>query len=132
MNSYIYLTENKKIKNPLIDKNKCNILEFHGSLDTIDFERQTTNFNNLIDSFLDYKIVFNEIWYGKFHNVLKEIRTTFVVKSQCGNIYWYKYEAISPGGMQNKLYICGDEFKLTNWLAFTNQERTTILQKYNL
>ena len=130
--THVYLTEKKKLKNPLSDNEKCNIQSYHGPIESINLERQTKNHIALINSFLEHNIVLSEIWYGKFLNAVKEVRTTFIVKSECGNVFWYKYESLSPGGMQNKVYICGDEFKLTSWLELSREERHLILQKYNL
>ena len=131
MEKFIYLSEKKKIRNPLSYPEKCNIISYYGELnEDIDFEHQLTNYNNICKSLEPFNIKFNEIWYGKFTNSINQIRSQFLLKSEDGRIYWQKYEAMAPGGCQNKIYIDGVEYKTTNWLLEMSElERTNIINK---
>jgi hypothetical protein len=119
---YIYLTDKKKIKNPIFDTNKCDIKAYHGPIDDLDFEHQTNNYLNLTKSLEPFNIKLTVIWYGKF-NVN---RSHFVVKSDDGNFYWQKYEGMSSGSGQNRIFIKGNQYKTTKWLSYTQEERENI------
>jgi hypothetical protein len=130
VDKFIFLTEKKKIKNPLFDPEKCDVYSYYGNLDNIDFEHQKTNYNNICDSLKEYNIKFNEIWYAKFRNSVNQIRSHFLVKSEDSRIFWHKYEALAPGGCQNKIYIDGIEYKTTKWLLeMSDLDRGNIINK---
>jgi hypothetical protein len=125
---YIYLNSSKKIANPLYSDEKSDVFSFHGGLENIDFEHQATNYQNIIKSLEPFNIKFNEIWYAKFTNSVNQIRTHFLVKSEDGRVFWHKYEAMAPGGCQNKIFIDGKQYFLSQWLkGFSNQDREEII-----
>ena len=124
---YIFLSDNKKIKNPIYEKNRCNIFSYQGKLDNIDFEYQTNNFELISESLKPFNIYFDHIWYGKFTNSSEKTKTHFLVKSADNLVYWLKYEGMAPGSGQNKIFINGNEFKTTYWLELSHLDRQEVI-----
>ncbi len=124
---YIYLTDKKKIKNPIYDTNRCNIKAYQGPINDFDFEHQTNNYLNLAKSLEPFNIKLTDIWYGKFTDDCNSNKSHFVVKSEDGNFYWQKYEGMSYGSGQNRIFIKGNQYKTTKWLSCTQEERENIL-----
>ena len=126
---YIQLSKKKKLKNPLYDQAKCDIVAFYGPIQEIDFEHQAKNYQTISESILPFGYVLQTIWYAKFTNDVREIRSHFIVKSEENGVYWQKYEAFAPGGSQNKLYFYGNEIKTTTWLNMSLEERGNFIDE---
>lgn len=126
---YIQLSKKKKLKNPLYDQAKCDIIAFYGPIHEIDFEHQAKNYQTISESILPFGYVLQTIWYAKFTNDVREIRSHFIVKSEENDVYWQKYEASAPGGSQNKLYFYGKEIKTTSWLVMSLEERRNFIDE---
>tara|TARA_B100001093_G_C25990616_1_gene661311 strand:+ start:26 stop:427 length:402 start_codon:yes stop_codon:yes gene_type:complete len=127
---YIFLTANKKITNPIYSSNRCDIFSYHGDVSNIDFEYQTKNYQNINQTLEPFNTKLKEIWYGKFTNSVGQIRSQFLVKSENGRVFWHKYEAMAPGGCQNKIYINGNQYKLTDWLdRYSHTDREIIMNQ---
>lgn len=126
---YIQLSKKKKLKNPLYDQAKCDIVAFYGPIHEIDFEHQAKNYQTISESILPFGYVLQTIWYAKFTNDVREIRSHFIVKNEENDVYWQKYEASAPGGSQNKLYFYGKEIKTTSWLVMSLEERRNFIDE---
>ena len=125
---YIYLTDSKKISNPLYSEDKSDIFSYHGDIEKIDFEHQTKNYEAIVQTLEPFNIQLKEIWYAKFTNSVNQIKSHFLAKSEDNIVYWHKYEAIAPGGCQNKIYINGKQYKLTEWLEkYSHTDRDEII-----
>lgn len=124
---YIYLSETKKIQNPIFDPNKCDLESYQGSIEGFNFEHQTNNYLALQKSLDDFKIKLTDIWYGKFTDEYEKPRTHFVVRSFDGNFFWQKYESMAQGSGQNRIYIKGKQYKTTVWLCMTPEDRENLL-----
>jgi hypothetical protein len=110
---YIYLTENVRIINPCYD---CDISSFYGEVYNFDFGRHKTTYNKLNEILNNYNIHFSNIWEGKFTNENNKTYTRFLVKSECGRVYWRKYCTKNPGSGQNFIYINGVKYKTMEFL----------------
>lgn len=72
-------------------------------------------------------IYFSKVWYGKFKQPTKNTMRSlsqvkyinqhnFAMISDCGRVLWRRYEADSPGGSQNTIYIKGKKYFINKWL----------------
>jgi len=55
--------------------------------------------------------------------------SNFLMESQCGNIYWRKYEEKSWGSGQNYLYIGREKITLTQWLFWSEEDRKVFYEE---
>lgn len=124
MDKYIYLSDKCKIINPCFS---ADVETYQGPLNDYNFEKQTNNYQKLVDIFNRYNIHFDYIWAAKFINECGNIISRFVVKSNCGRIYWRKYNSISQGSGQNYVYIDTQRFKTTKIIVLTDQELDNLL-----
>ena len=125
---YIYLTDTKKITNPLYSADKSDVFSYHGDIENIDFEHQTKNYEAIVQTLEPFNIKLKEIWYAKFTNSVNQIRSHFLAKSEDGRVFWHKYEAMAPGGCQNKIFIDGKQIYLSLWLeGYSHTEREQII-----
>jgi hypothetical protein len=113
---YIKLTNKVKIINPCYD---CDISSFYGEVNNYDFENHTSTFNKLSEILNEFNIHFSTIWAGKYTNENNRIYTRFLVKSECGRIYWRKYSTKKPGSGQNYFYIDGVKYSTAVILGYT-------------
>jgi len=126
---YIYVYKNKnKIKNFLYNFEKADVKTYYGIIEDFDFEHQTNNYKELMKSFEPFDINFTIIYYSKFNNSVKQIRTTFLVKTDNENVCWYKYESMAPGGSNNFLFIKGKKHNLTQWFTYSFEKRKELLE----
>ena len=125
MDKFIIIKDKVKVRNPCFDQNNI----YSGDINNFSFTdknrfiNQEKNYQLLKESFDIYNIKFVYVWSGTCENNL----TKFLVKSENGKIFWYKYEGKTPGGSQNNLFINGNKIKLTKWLKMTSQERDQIM-----
>ena len=113
MNKYIKIKENIKVLNPIYESD---VFTYQGDLDKLkgfDFEKQKQNYEKIKKIFGRYNIYFNKIWLGKFRNESNNIYSRFLLKSECGKVFWRKYSSLKPGSNQNFIYINGSKFKTT-------------------
>ena len=120
MEKFIIIKDKLKIRNPCY--NQSNIYDGHidGFLFT-DKDRninQDKNYTRLKDIFSEYNINLSHVWSGTTNDLTK-----FLVKSDQGEVFWYKYEGKVKGGSQNNLFIFGKKIKLTDWFSLTSNER---------
>lgn len=128
LNKYIYLSSNKKIVNPLYLPEKSNIFSYYGDINNIDFEYQTNNYKNIVNSLKPFNINLKNIWFAKFTNSANQVRSHFLAKSEDERVFWHKYESMAPGGCQNKIYIDGKQIYLSQWLqGFSDEDRKKII-----
>jgi hypothetical protein len=129
MESYITISDGKKIKNPCAFVN--NEDAFCGQIKDFSFNspglNQKSNYDKLQCSLLELNMPLTYIWSGK-DLINGRIRSNFVGKDDEDNIFWYKYEGPSPGSGQNYLYVYGKKLKLTGWLRLTFEERTSLIE----
>ncbi len=104
---YIKLADKVKVINPCYDSD---ISSFYGEVYNFDFGRHKITFEKLTTILNNYDIHFSTIWAGNFTNNNNKIYTRFLVKSQCGKVYWRKYCTKNPGAGQNFLYINGKKY----------------------
>ena len=110
---YINLTKNVKILNPTFDSD---VFKYYGDINKISnfsFEKQKLNYEKIKEKFGKYNIYFNKLWVGKFSNEYNNIYSRFLLKSNCGKVYWRKYSSKNPGSNQNFIYINGIKYKTT-------------------
>lgn len=125
---YIYLTDTKKITNPLYSQDKSDVFSYYGDIENIDFEHQTKNYEAIVETLEPFNIELKDIWYAKFTNSVNQIRSHFLAKSEDGRVFWHKYEAMAPGGCQNKIFIDGKQIYLSLWLeGYSQTERELIV-----
>ena len=122
-NKFIYLTDKVKIVNPCFDSD---VGSFFGEVDNYNFKKHTITFKKLSKILAQYNIFFSTIWEGKFTNINNNIYTRFLVKSNCGRIFWRKYCTKNPGSGQNYIYIDGKKYQTMrllenkNWNKYLN------------
>jgi hypothetical protein len=124
---YIKLTNKVKIKNPL---DLADIESYEGHIENVDLHYQKDNHKKLLESFKPYGIYFDYIWFGKFKDEIDSnyIRYHFVARSNCGNIFWRKYEAKSRGSGRNELFINGVKVKTSLWMCMSEMNRHHFLE----
>lgn len=111
---FIKITDKIKVKAPISD-----ITYYDGPLIGIDLRQQKTNYENIVKTLEPYNIKLNYIWFGVFD----VNRYNFIVKSECGRVFWRKYEGRKQGSGQNYIYIDGKKCKTTKWLSMDKEDR---------
>jgi len=119
---YIQLTDKVKIKNPL---DKSDIFSYEGPIENVDLLHQKTNYMKLQEIFAEYDMQLSYIWFAKFSRY-DSSTYHFVARTEEGNVFWRKYEGKSSGSGQNYIYVHGKQYKLTNILSMTKEDRDVI------
>ena len=114
---YIYLADNVKVTNPCFDSD---ISSFFGEVNNFNFKNHLKKFQKLSKIINKYNIYFSIIWEGKFTNNNNNINNRFLVKSNCGRIFWRKYTTKNPGSGQNYIYIDGKKYQTMKLLNNEN------------
>jgi|TARA_B110000858_G_C17754423_1_gene451335 hypothetical protein len=114
---YIQLTDKVKIINPCFD---CDVTHHDGDLINFDFTNHNLTFQKLNEILQEYNVKFSYIWYGEFRNDNNRIYNRFLLKSECGRVFWRKYSTKNPGSSQNLLYVDGNKFQTMKVLRNTN------------
>ena len=125
MDKFIIIKDKVKVRNPCFDTTNyySGLINNFSFTDKKRFINQENNYQMLKDSFNIYNIKFTCVWSGTNNNNL----TKFLVKSENGNAFWYKYEGKNIGGSQNNLFINGNKIKVTKWLKMTPDERDNMI-----
>lgn len=123
----IKLTDKVSIDNPL---KRSDIMSFEGNIEDIDLGRQKSNYNKILDKLQPFGIYFDHIWYAKFTREVyrKNYEVShFVAKSNCGNIYWRKYEGQTGGSGNNFIYIKGKKYSTSSFLNYKHERIENLL-----
>ena len=114
---YIHLTDKVKVINPCFN---CDVNHYDGDLTNFDFPNHNLTFQRLNEILQEYNVTFSYIWYGEFTNANNRIYNRFLLKSECGRVFWRKYSTMSPGSNQNLLYVDGNKFQTMKVFKNTN------------
>ena len=133
MSKYIDLGNKKKIVNPCYKPREDDII-WEGKLSEFDFSgeglNQKSNYEKINSSLEEFGLVLSYMWVVKYTS--DQFLVKYLVKCENKNVFWYKYEARTPGGGNNMLILNGTKIKTTKWIRMSHEERLVALQASGL